>query len=149
MSNYQIIATTNDYVASRDAKFNGKTKVVLHTGLSYEDAQSIMDDMLAKDWPSATYITTEDQYIREYLRPIVQDDANDIGMDVDTYIDQDLEELTVRLFEPRSNKMFSTYKGPGRYDWEDGGGTLIKLDTDTQYEHDMRYYSIEKEGGEQ
>lgn len=51
METYRIIAKTNPYIAQRDAKiFKGKIQVILHTGLSLEDAQSKLIEMGEKDY---------------------------------------------------------------------------------------------------
>lgn len=51
METYRIIAKTNLYIAQRDVKiFNGKTKVVLHTGLSLDAAQAKLTEMGEEDY---------------------------------------------------------------------------------------------------
>lgn len=51
METYRIIAKTNPYIAQRDVRiFNGKTKVVLHNGLSLDEAQTKLTEMGEKDY---------------------------------------------------------------------------------------------------
>lgn len=51
METYRIIAKTNPYIAQRDVRiFNGKTHVVLHTGLSLDAAQAKLTEMGEKDY---------------------------------------------------------------------------------------------------
>lgn len=51
MNTYRIIAKTNPYIAQRDVRiFNGKTQVVLHTGLSLEAAQAKLTEMGEEDY---------------------------------------------------------------------------------------------------
>ena len=51
MKNYRIIAKTNPYIAQIDVRiFNGKTRVVLHTGLSLEEAQAKLTEMGEQDY---------------------------------------------------------------------------------------------------
>jgi hypothetical protein len=51
MNTYRIIAKTNPFIANRDVRiFNGKTQVVLHTGLSLKTAQAKLTEMGEEDY---------------------------------------------------------------------------------------------------
>lgn len=45
MKTYSIIAETNPYIAQRDARFNGRTRVVLESGLTLKEAYKELLDM--------------------------------------------------------------------------------------------------------
>lgn len=45
MAHYKIIGETNGWIAERDIKFNGKTKITIDKDLSLQDAQKRLLDM--------------------------------------------------------------------------------------------------------
>lgn len=53
---YKIVATTNGYIASRDAMFRGKTEVVLYSNLTlnqaYNNLLSLYNDMFERSAPN-------------------------------------------------------------------------------------------------
>ena len=62
MKTYKIIGMTNGYIASRDAKFGGKTEIVIAQGLSLKNAQEQLlamfnNDFSAANWGMAVILT--------------------------------------------------------------------------------------------
>lgn len=47
---YQITGTTNGWIAQRDSKFNGKTKIVLCDNLTLKEAQKKLLDFFREDY---------------------------------------------------------------------------------------------------
>lgn len=45
MKKFKIIGKTNSYIANRDARFNGKTEVVIESDLTLKEAQTILLEM--------------------------------------------------------------------------------------------------------
>lgn len=45
MTTFKIIAKTNSYIANRDITFNGKSEVIIESGLSLKEAQSKLLDL--------------------------------------------------------------------------------------------------------
>lgn len=50
---YKIIAQTDGYIASRDAKFKGNTCITIEDGLTLKEAQRKLLDMYNKDYDTA------------------------------------------------------------------------------------------------
>lgn len=50
MKTYKITGNTNGYIAARDINFNGKTEIVLKSGLSLKDAQAELLNMFNSDY---------------------------------------------------------------------------------------------------
>lgn len=47
---YKITAETNGWIASRDSRFNGKTRVVLASGMTLREAQKSLLSMFNRDY---------------------------------------------------------------------------------------------------
>lgn len=47
---YKIIGKTNGYIAQRDINFNGKTEIVIESGLTLKEAQDKLLDMFNEDY---------------------------------------------------------------------------------------------------
>jgi len=66
MKTYKIIGKTNGYIANRDAKFGGKTEIVIAKGLTMKNAQEQLlamfnDDhgLNAANWGMAVILTRD------------------------------------------------------------------------------------------
>lgn len=69
MKTYRIIAETNSWIAARDGQFNGKTNIVVESGLSLKEAHRMLLDMYntkyeserpyAANWGMAVWVFTE------------------------------------------------------------------------------------------
>lgn len=64
MKTYKIIGKTNGYIANRDAKFGGKTEIVIAKGLTLKNAQEQLlamfnndHDLNADNWGMAVILT--------------------------------------------------------------------------------------------
>lgn len=56
MNTYAIVARTNKYIASGDPEFNGKTEVILESGLSLRDAREEILRMYNRKYASTRYV---------------------------------------------------------------------------------------------
>lgn len=66
MKTYKIIGKTNGYIANRDAKFGGKTEIVIAEGLTLKEAQQQLlamfnndHDLNAANWGMAVILTRD------------------------------------------------------------------------------------------
>lgn len=50
MKTYQIIGSTNSYIAQRDANFNGKCEIVISSELSLQEAKRELLSMFNNDY---------------------------------------------------------------------------------------------------
>lgn len=50
---YAIIGRTNGWIASRDAKFNGKTEIIIEKGLSLKEANNELLNMFNNDYETS------------------------------------------------------------------------------------------------
>lgn len=86
---YKIIATTNPYIAQRDAMFNGKTEVTLEQGLTLKEAYKELlalfnrkHDLCAPNWGIAVRLTKDSC---DSARPTFQDGTRCFSWDSRTF----------------------------------------------------------------
>lgn len=140
---FSIKASTNPYIASRDAMFNGKTSVIIDNELTYDDARKRLTKLAINDYESMNHIErveNEDDYLRFYFSGFLYEKAQCVGMSEDDYF-QSHKRLLKVLYE-KNKKMFERFTGAGLYGMGQIQASAILLDSDNSYEYDSRHYSI-------
>lgn len=142
MTTYKIIASTNGYIAQRDVMFEkGKTTRELINGLSEKEANKKLVEFCQGDYKNSYVINTLEEWVKEYLasstfyRSIESKENNNL----DAYF-KATKKRWLFLYE-KANELFFRFEGPGVYE---NGNCIMNL-TDTYYEYDSRYFSIQEE----
>ena len=139
MSTYKIVAKTNGYIASRDAKFNGKTVVVLNENLTIDEANSELMKLLFSKYDFAEPIFDEYQYVRYCFYSQLEEIAIKLNLDVEKYYF--LTQKRWLAYCKLTNHRLHKFTEPGYYSEK----MLIMVIQGTNFEYDSRYYSIEEE----
>lgn len=146
MKTYKITASTNSYIASRDITFNGKSKVDLITGLSYEQAREKLTDFAISDYESMNSverIENEEEYLRFYFQGLISEMASVVDVTDEEYFLTHKKMLNVLYLKNKNH--FEEFTGAGLYGIGQIQASAILEDADNSYEFDSRYYSIVEE----
>lgn len=150
MKTFKITASTNGYIASRDVTFNGKTRVDLIAGLSYEEAREKLTEFATNDYESTNSIErieNEEDYLKFYFSSLVATMADEVNETEENYFETHKKMLTI-LYSKNKNR-FEKFTGAGLYGHGDMQCCSILEDNADSYEHDSRYYGIVEETEEE
>lgn len=143
---FRIEASTNGYIASRDITFNGKTRVTLLDGLSYEQAREKLTEFAISDYDSMNNverIENEEEFLKFYFSDLTSEMAYEVGVTDEEYFLTHKKMLNILYL--KNKNMFEKFTGAGLYGMGQIQASVILADTDDGYEHDSRYYSIVEE----
>lgn len=141
MTTYNVIASTNPYIASRDIHFNGKTRIIISENITEDEAKNKLLDIMLQKY-DAIKINTKDEYLKEYSYPVISEQADSIGVSESGYFETHKKMLFV-LYAHKSGH-FETFEGSGYYDNSGGSLVLVLSDNSKCFEWDSRFYSIEE-----
>jgi len=146
---FKISASTNGYIASRDAVFNGKTNVTLADGLSYDDARAYLTSAAIGDYDSMNNvqrIENQDEFLAFYFSGLIADMSYFVGVTDEHYFLTHKKMLNILYLKKRER--FENFTGAGIYAKGQIQASAILLDTENSYEFDSRYYGIIEETDE-
>lgn len=147
---FRIEASTNGYIASRDITFNGKTRVTLLDGLSYEEARKKLTEFAVSDYESMNSverIENEEEFLKFYFQGVTSEMAYTVGVTDEVYFATHKKMLNVLYLKNKTQ--FERFEGAGLYGMGQMQASVILADNDNSYEHDSRYYSIVEETEEE
>lgn len=142
MTTYQIIGQTNPYIAQRDLRFNGKTRIVLSEFDNKEDAIKKLREHLNEDYEFLyEYNSLEefvaDRYAYEHFCAFI-----DSAIEFKGYFES--TKIRWMTYYNLGLREGGNFEDPGFYE----DGRLIMGSEETGYEYDSRFYSIEEVNGQ-
>jgi hypothetical protein len=141
MKTFNIIASTNGYIASRDINFNGRTSYVAESNLSHSQAKETLRKFFEKDYDNAILCENENEWLLNRYFTLIEEQANACALSIDDYFAATSKRW--KLYADKSVKNYMKYEGPGYYCMENYAGRLFHENSES-YEYDSRYYRIEE-----
>lgn len=144
---FKIEASTNGYIANRDAIFKGKTRVTLRDNLTYSEARELLISFCISDYESTNvveHLKTFEDYLRFYFHGLTEEMADNTGMKAEEYFETHKKTLKI-LYEKKHDKLFEKFEGSGYYGYGDMPASALLLDTCNSYEYDSRFFRIIEE----